>query len=428
MSDAEAIAVALWVLLTFLDAHVDVLPILAVTSPQKRCGKTTLLTILSQLTRRPLPASSISSAALYRCIEKFTPCLLIDEADTFLKDNVELKGLLNSGHTRQMAKVIKINVDTMEPEKYSTWAPKAIACIGKLSETLTDRAIEIRLQRRSHTEPVGKLRDANPETFARLQSMAHRWAVDNGDRVKQARPAIPQVLNDRAGDNWHPLLAIASVAEFNGVDNVVLALNADQSEESVPLLLLASVRHVFAQEGADSIPTETILEKLNQDKESPWADWKNGMTSEKLGRILKSFGVKSEQRQKESERHRGYSLKALQSVFDRYLTPVPPPPHENGPQPVHLSADQVAEPIGSAQVQGTQPVHAQVPNFDPCSADPLPEPIGKEMHKFQPKLQMGGMNGSVHSNGHDEDSDEETVLSPENGYGTRPRLPKQGQG
>jgi hypothetical protein len=398
MNDAAAIAVALWVLLTFLDAHVDVLPILAVTSPQKRCGKTTLLTILSQLTRRPLPASSISSAALYRCIEKFTPCLLIDEADTFLKDNVELKGLLNSGHTRRMAKVIRINVDTMEPEEYSTWAPKAIACIGKLSETLTDRAIEIRLQRRTHAESIQKLRDGDPETFARYQRQAMRWALDNGDRVRQARPAIPSVLNDRAGDNWFPLLQIASTTGFDGAANAALALNADQSDENIALLLLTALRDIFNEAGLGFLPTETILERLNDDKEAPWSDWKNGMTAERTGKSLRAFGVKSEQRQESGERHRGYSRKSLQAVFDRYLSPFPLLPPENVAQRVHLSADQVSEPLGSAQVQGTQPGHAQAKDFNPCAAEPLPEPIHEEVHRIEAKSGDGeskeDLNGS----------------------------------
>lgn len=46
MSEEQAVAAALWIFLTYLEASVDVLPILAVTSPEKRCGKSTLLSIL----------------------------------------------------------------------------------------------------------------------------------------------------------------------------------------------------------------------------------------------------------------------------------------------------------------------------------------------------------------------------------------------
>jgi Protein of unknown function (DUF3631)/Domain of unknown function (DUF3854) len=429
MSEAEATAVALWISLTYLEQHVDTLPILAVTSPEKRCGKTTLLTIISKLARKALPAANVSSAALFRAIEKLKPTLLIDEGDTFLRDNEELRGIMNAGHTREFAFVLRTNPVTLEPERFFTWAPKAIACIGKLPETLSDRSVEIRLQRRTQKETAEKLRDADPETFTRLQRMAFRWSLDKGHEVKRARPAIPQILNDRASDNWYPLLAIAAVAGFDGVPNMAVRLSIElPDQESIKVLVLKALRDLFNETGDDFLPTDTIIGRLNQDKEAPWAGWENSMTPEKLAKTLKSYNVKSEQRQENGERHRGYLRKTLQAVFDRYLSPSSLLPQENAPQPVHLSADQVSETIGNAQVQGTQPEHAQVLNFNTSSADSLPEPIGKEMHKFQPKLQTVGMNGSVHSNGHDGDSDAETILSPENGYGTRPRLPKQGQG
>jgi len=297
-----------------------------------------------------------------------------------------------------------------------------------LPETLSDRSVEIRLQRRGQTEAAEKLRDADPETFTRLRRMAFRWGLDKGDEVKRARPNIPQVLNDRACDNWHPLLAIAAVAEFDGVPNMAVRLSIERSDpENIKVLVLTAIRDLFKEAGDGFLSTDVIIEKLNQDEEAPWAGWKNGITAEKLGKILKPYGVKSEQRQESGERHRGYSRKALQAVFDRYLSRFPLLPPEKAAQPVHLPADQVSEPIGSAQVQGTQPVHAQVPNFNLCSADQLLEPIGKDVHKLKPKLDTGGVNGNVHSDSHDEDSDEETVLCPENGYGTRPRVLKQAQ-
>jgi putative DNA primase/helicase len=37
---------------------------------------------------------------MFRAIAAWTPTLLIDEADSFARDNEELRGVLNSGHTR----------------------------------------------------------------------------------------------------------------------------------------------------------------------------------------------------------------------------------------------------------------------------------------------------------------------------------------
>jgi hypothetical protein len=64
---------------------------------------------------------------------------LIDEADTFLKENDELRGILNTGH-RRGGQVTRTIGDDHEPRQFSTWAPVAIAMIGRLPDTLEDRA------------------------------------------------------------------------------------------------------------------------------------------------------------------------------------------------------------------------------------------------------------------------------------------------
>jgi hypothetical protein len=69
-------------------------------SPEMRCGKTTVLIILQLLTPNSELASNISPAAIFRYIEQHRPTLLIDEADTFVKRNDEIRNILNSGHTR----------------------------------------------------------------------------------------------------------------------------------------------------------------------------------------------------------------------------------------------------------------------------------------------------------------------------------------
>src|SRR4029453_223767 len=112
------------------------------------CGKTVLLIVLGALVPRRMFAANVTPAVLFRTIEKFSPTLLIDEADTFIRDNDELRGVLNSGHTRTTATVIRAVGDDHDPRAFSTWCPKAIALIGSLPGTLSDRSIEIGMRRR----------------------------------------------------------------------------------------------------------------------------------------------------------------------------------------------------------------------------------------------------------------------------------------
>jgi hypothetical protein len=80
-------AIALWVVLSYCEDAVNVLPLLLVTSPTKRCGKTRLVELVGALACRALPVSNITAAALYRAIDRFHPTLLLDEGDTFINDN-----------------------------------------------------------------------------------------------------------------------------------------------------------------------------------------------------------------------------------------------------------------------------------------------------------------------------------------------------
>jgi len=78
---------ALRVLHTYAFELRDVTAYLGIESPEKRCGKTTLLGVLNELVNRPIAASNISSPAFFRVIEEARPTLLIDEADTLLAGN-----------------------------------------------------------------------------------------------------------------------------------------------------------------------------------------------------------------------------------------------------------------------------------------------------------------------------------------------------
>jgi len=138
LEDHAAEAIALWVLHTYAHDTAFISPRLAFLSPDKRCGKTTALMVVQHLVWKALPAANITAAALFRSIEAASPTLCIDEADTFLRDNDELRGILNSGHNRANAFVIRVTGEEHTPAQFRTWAPVAIAMIGNLPDTLAD--------------------------------------------------------------------------------------------------------------------------------------------------------------------------------------------------------------------------------------------------------------------------------------------------
>lgn len=249
LPDHADTALALWVTFTWLIDAVKVAPILAICSPEKQCGKTTVLTLVNALVARALPTSNISSAALFRSIEAWQPTMLIDEADTFIRDSDELRGVINSGHTRPTAFVIRTIGDDHEPKRFSTWGAKAIALIGKLPDTLHDRSIVIELRRKLLGEKTEKLRYSSSDSFGVLQSKLQRFADDNRETLRYLRPNLPEGISDRAADNWEPLLAIAALVGGEWSDKALaaaLALSArDNDATSLGTELLADMEALF---------------------------------------------------------------------------------------------------------------------------------------------------------------------------------------
>ena len=293
--DAD-IALPLWVLHAWTMDAGDISPFMVLVSPTKRCGKTSVLILLYFLTPKSELAANITAASLFRYIEAVRPTLLIDEADTFVKDNEELRGILNSGHTRLAANIIRtveINGEH-RPRRFSTWAPKAIATIRNLADTLEDRSVIITLQRKPKGSKVERLRRRDTEELKRLRSQAARWATDNFASLVDPDPAVPEALNDRAADNWRPLLAIAGLA--GGIwpeeaRRAALTLSGEEEDGAVNVELLRDVRTAFGD--AEEIRSADLIEKLIADKERPWADWKHGreLTQKQLAGLLKPFHV-----------------------------------------------------------------------------------------------------------------------------------------
>ena len=212
LQDRDAYAIALWSAFTHAHDCFDISPILATTSPTPECGKTTLLRLLAALTPRALSASNISSAAMFRTMDKWKPTLLVDEADTFARDNDELRGILNCGHDRSGSFVIRNVGDSFEPKQFCTWGPKAIAMIGKLPPTWQSRSIHIALKRMFPGDHVEPLRQGRTKNLDILSRKARRWTLDHADTLRAADPELPPSLYGRAADNWRPLVAVADLA------------------------------------------------------------------------------------------------------------------------------------------------------------------------------------------------------------------------
>jgi putative DNA primase/helicase len=320
-----AVAESLWTVHTHALGVTPIAPSLALLSPQRRCGKTTNLQILTALVARALSCSNITPAAIFRTVERYGPTLILDEADTYLRpDHDDLRGILNSGHTRATAYVIRTVGDDHEPRRFSTWCAKAIALIGTLPPTLADRSIRIPLKRKRRNEHVERWRITYEDSLTDLRRMIRRWVEDQLATLAQADPAVPARLHDRAADNWRPLLAIADAAGGEWPTRARQAIAAletlDADNEDLGTMLLWDLREVFAATQADRLSSADICEALAGLEDRPWPTLSHGkpITPHRLARMLTPYGIVPINIRVGDKVPKGYSLKGCRDAFTRY--------------------------------------------------------------------------------------------------------------
>jgi hypothetical protein len=348
---------ALFTLHTYAYELRDVTTYLGIESPEKRCGKTTLLTVLGEMVNRPVMASNISSPAFFRVIQQTRPTLLIDEADTFLQGNDELRGILNSGYTKKTAYVWRVanetrnskfearnklevsnsnfensdggfkRGDTEEPYsvravKFSCWCPKVMAAIGRLPETLADRCVVIRMQRKMWDEECDWVRNLDAATLVRKCA---RFVRDHAGAIASARPEIPEGLNDRAGDIWEPLFALADLAGGDWptkAREAAVALNTSAQESSSIGTLLLDIFTVMALSQQERMFSRDLVNGLNgRFRDRPWLEGLKGKpaTERWLSQQLRPYGMKPKTMRIGEERTKGYVLEEFTDVFRRYV-------------------------------------------------------------------------------------------------------------
>ena len=341
MSPWASDALALFIIHTYAFGLRDVTTYVGIESPQKRCGKSTLLNVLSALVNRPLLSSNISPPALFRVIEELQPTLLIDEADNLLRCNEELRGILNSGYHRPTAFVMRVanlgsQTDGAEGQAagqqaptasrlvmFSSWCPKAMASIGPLPETLADRCIVIRMRRKTANETCERLRTLKPVADA-LKRRCARFVLDHSQQIAAACPPIPPELNDRAADIWEPLLAIAELAGGDWPQlarQAAIGLSEAGQERSAIGSLLLDILILFKAANTDRLFTRAMVAGLNSLGERFWAESRSGkpITDLWLAKQLRPYEIHPRSLRIGDAASRGYLEADFADAFKRYV-------------------------------------------------------------------------------------------------------------
>jgi len=333
LSDHSAAALAVWVLHTYTFDLRDTVAYVAIESPEKRCGKTTLLSVLAAMACKPLIASNITAAALFRAIDTCRPTLFIDEADTFLAGNGTLRGLINAGNTWRTAYVLRLSrsrqsrgrrtLENSEPglKRYSCWCPKVIAMIGRAPDTIADRSIVVPMARKLVTETCAPLAELNT---GEIKSKCARFALDAGPAIAQSAKFRGEGLNDRAADTFDPLYVITRLAgaEWEAkLHAAALALTAPPQTQNSGAELLLDVFALFMRSGREKIFSRDLVSALREGgcglrsptlRSSPINEYG-------ISQILHPYGIKPSTIRIGKEVNRGYVRAEFREALRRYV-------------------------------------------------------------------------------------------------------------
>lgn len=328
-SSHDADATTLWIFGSFLMDTWRLWPRLLVTSPTKACGKSTLLEVIDAMAHRGLITSNASAAVIFRAIEAWGPTLLLDEADTWLRQNEEAAGILNSGHTRRTARVLRVQEVDGEhvPVAFSTWCPMVIAGIGAQRDTLMSRSIIISLRRKLPSETTAKPPVELHAQLLRIRRQIARWTADNAVRLGAMEIEPPACGDDRLQDNFTPLTRIAAALGGPWPDRIATAYIAsaqaeDEDSEPAGIMMLRDLAELFASRGADRMSSSEIVGDLIVMEERPWSEWRHGkpLTAQTVAKLMKPFSVKTRALKLRGSMARVYLRADVEAAAARYAS------------------------------------------------------------------------------------------------------------
>jgi hypothetical protein len=306
VKDHQIIGVALWALHCHVYRNFGKSPRLAILSPVKNCGKSTVLNMLNSMVWNPEKLIDPTVASMFRLAGNHT--LLLDEVDNMSIDR-GMKAILNSGH--EAGGFIPRTSKEGEVIKHPVYGPVALARIGVLPPTIASRSVVIKMYR-----STAQLERFDPKDAYYSEEIA-RWAERVNLDPSQTMPA--QIIG-RDADKWRPLIAIG-----NAVDRSMIAYQAmseffkEKSDPDVKESLLRDVYGVFVDAQTDILTSDMLLDGLLK-LDYPEVDWsEHQLTKAKIARILREFQIENTvQRYQGGAPTRCWLAKDFREMWERF--------------------------------------------------------------------------------------------------------------
>lgn len=331
-NDEAYVAVTLWTATTHGMPAWEHATRLALISPVKGCGKTSLFEVLRCLSLDPLSLSGTSAATLFRTLNDRTLTVFHDEADTVFgakaRGSEEIRQIYNAGFSRgaPVYRMVQGPENEWVSAAFDVFAMVALASkTDDLPDTIMDRSVVIRMRKPLPSETYTKIRHKHHAAIEVVGKRLGEWVetVPTG-----TEPDTP--LDGRAADVWEPLLILADAAGGGWPDRARQAAvglteaEANIAEEDRGIDMLRDLRRLWPKRDGKRIPvifTRDLLVILHDDDDSSWDRYGYGqpITDRQLADLLRPYTIFPTTVKIKGKAAKGYRLDQFKGVSARYL-------------------------------------------------------------------------------------------------------------
>jgi hypothetical protein len=336
LSDRLISIIAAWVLASWMSEHWDRFPLLAITSPEPRCGKTTLLELLQAITRQGMHVTNVTAAAVYRLItiKKGKLTFLMDESQSLKRQGSEqsqvVRELLNASIDNGIQAIRCSGERYEDVGRFSLYCPKVYAMIGHPDGILLDRSLPIGVARKSKSDVVNRYRSRDIRHEGEtIQKELAKWAKTNWERAVAIYDKLDllDIANDRMADLLLPLQAVLTLEDnHKALTELVQYANSleevaqRQENRTDGVKLLAAIKAIFDKCQKDFIETTEVIQRLLLREEENWSACNKGkpLNAHHLAYLLRDYDIQP--CHSDDKKTRGYRRAAFVPVWSKYVS------------------------------------------------------------------------------------------------------------
>jgi len=288
--EREYVLHALWDVGTYFHVLFNSYPYLYIGGI-KRSGKSKVLTMHSMLAFNAFFSNNMSTPSIYRLIQNAKGTLLIDETEKLSNPDraQEFRSIVLSGYKKGAVvyRIEKTKKDTLVPEAFEIYGPKALGNIQGLEDVLEDRCIVTIMKRGKNRKITDREVDVQSEHWSELKHGLHLlflafWKevmeiyrkISEFSELSELGEHIERLSNFLGGTKktdklkyltarelelWKPMFAIAKFFDNYAEKNVGKNKGVSNSSPSSPNSL-SSLMLDLALDKAEQKQTENVTE------------------------------------------------------------------------------------------------------------------------------------------------------------------------